>query len=93
MSNWDLSDWDFIGNWALDIGYFFVAIGIIGLIEIIYLTGSNPPLLQGLQRMMRHRPFGIPIIIPYFKIACLVYCEQVGSKRQVRGLSAEAKNP
>jgi len=43
-----------------------------------YFSGSHPPLLQGLHRIMRQAAFNPPRTTPYFSIAAIAYSEQVG---------------
>ena len=55
----------------------------------IYGTGSQPPGLKTWQRESRRRPSQVPRRKPCFSIACIMYIEQVGSKRHIGGRSGE----
>ena len=49
-------------------------------------TESNPPFDHGWQRKIRLNPSDDPLIIPWRAMACFVYSEQVGEKRQGEGM-------
>ena len=46
--------------------------------KVPYGTGSYPPSLRGWHLQIRLIPSQPPLNNPYFRIACLVYSEQVG---------------
>ena len=64
---------------------------IIGVVDCVnnilfllnYGTGSYPPFEKGLQRRIRHAANNPPFNTPYFSIASIAYCEQVGVYIQV----------
>jgi hypothetical protein len=54
-------------------------------------TGSQPPGLKTWQRESRRIPSQPPRRRPYFSMACIIYMEQVGSKRHMGGRIGEMK--
>ena len=59
------------------------------MMPLLYLTGSYPPLLKGLHRSMRQIVIKEPRKAPYFAIASMPYCEQVGRYLQDGGSPGE----
>ncbi len=56
--------------------------------SIGYLTGSYPPGCHGPQRQMRAMPADRPRTKPFRRRLSIMYCEQLGVKRQTGGMSS-----